>query len=242
MSERVIKNYDPINHGLTYDLLYNNNDWDIIELNYNLNVEELQKWWFSVKKEFDYMKFDFNKNANLIELEKSKQMVEQGYCGYYCGPITGITLAWPLEKYEPLPPPVQANLEVYPELNRDTFFDDAKVMSKFKFGYFAEMLKILGNDSFRQAIITTHYPGMYIRQHIDSKVLKLHIPLETDVGAYFHFGKDKERKYHMQIGKVYILNTGDWHGTTNETTSERSHIITRVTSDQLFKIVELTND
>ena len=36
---RIIKDYDPINHGLTYDFLYNNNDWDIIELNYNVDVE-----------------------------------------------------------------------------------------------------------------------------------------------------------------------------------------------------------
>lgn len=239
MNTRVIKNYDPTT--LTYDFLYNTNDWDLIELNYNLDIVALENWWAEVKIKFDHMKFDFNKNSNLIELEKSIKMVEEGYCGYYCGPITGITMAWPEEKYEPLPPPAQANLEIFKEVNRDTFYDDAKLMPKFKFGYFEQMVNVLGVDSFRQAIITTHYPGMYIRQHIDSKVLKMHVPVETNKNAVFHFGENKERSYHMQLGKAYILNTGDWHGTTNESEFERSHIITRVAPDQLFKIVGLSN-
>ena len=137
-------------------------------------------------------------------------------------------------------PPAQANLNIFPEVKYDTFIDDAKIMKKFNIGYLKEMIDLLGEDSFRQAIITTHHPGMYIRQHIDSKVLKLHIPVETHENAYFHFGKDKEiGKYHMKLGKVYILNTGDWHGTTNEGEHKRSHIITRVLPDQIQKIIRL---
>lgn len=240
MDTRIIKNYDPT--ILTYDFLYNTNDWDLIELNYNLDTVALENWWSEVKAKFDHMKFDFNKNSNLIELEKSMEMVEVGYCGYYCGPITGITIAWPKEKYEPLPPPAQANLDVFPEVNYETFIDDAKIMTKFRFGYFEQMINILGIDAFRQAIITTHYPGMYIRQHIDSKVLKMHVPVETNKNAIFYFGENKERSYHMQFGKAYILNTGDWHGTANESTFERSHIITRVTDTHILDLIGLTNE
>ena len=99
----------------------------------------------------------------------------------------------------------------------------------------------MGHDAFRQAIVTRHHPSMYIRQHIDSKVLKLHIPIESNENSYFHFGKDKERSYHMKEGKVYILNTGDWHGTTNETPDYRSHIITRITESHILKVIGLSN-
>lgn len=241
MSERIIKNYDPTNHKIDIDFLYNTNDWDLIELNYTLDKDKLYQWWKTIEEEFSFMKFNFDDNSERLDISESKQLVEWGLCGYYCGPIDGITLAWPRERYEPLPPPQQANLDLFPEVNRDTFIDDAKILSKFKFGYFKDMIEILGDDSFRQAVITTHHPGMYIRQHIDSKVLKLHIPLETNENALFHFGKDKERNYHMQLGKIYILNTGDWHGTTNESSEKRSHMITRITKSHISKIIGMVN-
>jgi hypothetical protein len=239
---RIVKDYDPVNPGITLEFLYDSNDWDIIELNYNVDIEKLQKWYNDLMGSYAHMNFNFNENSDLMKLEISRRMVEEGYCGYYCGPIDGLTLAWPTERYEKLPPPVQADLEKFPEVNYDTFIDDAKILPKLKFDYFSDLVNVLGEDAFRQAIITTHYPEMYIRQHIDSKVLKLHIPIITHPNAYFHFGENKERKYHMKAGKIYILNTGDWHGTTNDTDSKRSHIITRVTREHILSVIRKTNE
>lgn len=234
----LLKDYNP--EDLTYDLLYNTNDWDLIELNYDVDVARLTKWYSSLREEFNDLHFKFDQNSDKLNLEVSGQMVKEGYCGIYCGPIEGLTLAWPKERYEPLPPPKQANPDVFPEVNYETYNTDAKILSRFRTGYFAELIDILGEDSFRQAIITTHYPGMKILQHIDSKVLKLHIPIETNTEAYFHFGKDKELgKYNLKVGKIYILNTGDWHGTSNEGTVKRSHIITRVSPEQIQQIIRL---
>jgi hypothetical protein len=83
---------------------------------------------------------------------------------------------------------------------------------------------------------------MYIKQHVDSKRLKLHIPIETPDESYFHFGKDRDRKYHMKLGKIYILNTGDWHGTSNDTEQCRTHIITRVTRNHVLKVIEMSSN
>ena len=105
MEARVIKDYDPKNHNITEDLLYNTNDWDLVELNYDVNSVDLKTWWDDLITQFPETIFNFNKNHDLLNLEKSKEMVETGYCGYYCGPIDGITVAWPIERYEPLPPP-----------------------------------------------------------------------------------------------------------------------------------------
>jgi len=239
--DRVIKDYMPSNHGITKKFLYESNDWDIIELNYSIDINALQDWFKTLETDFSYLKYDFNKMHNLLNLELSKQMVEQGYCGYYCGPIYGYTLAWPIERYEPLPPPVQANLDLFPEVNLDTFNTDAKILSKVRFGYFDYLVNDLGEDVFRQLVVTNHLPKMYIRQHIDSKVLKLHIPIFTDENAVFHFGKNKERNYHMKAGKAYILNPGDWHGTENNSNVTRSHIITRIAEEKVLELIEKTN-
>lgn len=240
--ERIIKNYNPLDINLTSTFLYESNDWDLVELNYNLDVTKLTEWYNEVSDKFSYLRYDFNSMPEKLNLEKSKEKVENGYCGYYCGPIDGITFSWPIDRDEPLPPPTQANLDIFPEINYETFFHDAKLMNKFRFGYLNEMLNILDEDNFKQMIITTHYPNMYIRQHIDSKVLKMHIPVETHEGALFHFGPNRERSYHLKLGKAYILNTGDWHGTSNNGNRTRSHIITRVSPLKLDNLLKLTND
>lgn len=242
MEARVIKDYDPINHGITEEFLRESNDWDLVELNYNIDSVRFKQWWDDVLTKFPETIFNFNQHHEMLNLEKSKEMVESGYCGYYCGPIDGITIAWPIERYEPLPPPVQCNPEKFPEVNMETFIHDAEIMPNFKFGYFSELVDALGWDAFRQTVTSRHYPGMYIRQHIDSKRLKLHIPIETSEGSYFHFGKNRDRSYHMKLGKAYILNTGDWHGTSNDTEHFRTHMISRIIQGHIPKLLSLTND
>ena len=236
---RVIKNYDMDN--VTNEFLYSSHDWDLVELNYSLDADKLSAWYQEIYQEFMFMRFAFNDNPQKLDLEKSAELVSRGHCGIYCGPIDGLTLAWPTERYEPLPPPVQCNPEVFPEVNYETFFDDAKLLKRFVKGYFAEMIDVLGEDSFHQAIIATHHDGMFIRPHVDSNVLKLHIPVETHPGSLFHFGPNNERSYHMKLGKIYLLNTKAWHGTTNNG-GKRSHIITRVADSHLQTILGLTNE
>lgn len=240
MTKSIIKNYDPAD--ITHELLYETDDWSIIELNYNLDADKLNSWYTAFREEFNDLHFRFDENPHKLNLEVSADMVKQGFCGIYCGPIQGLTMAWPTERYEPLPPPKQANPEAYPEVNHDTFMQDAKIMRKFRKGYIEEVINTLGEDSFRQMIITTHFPTMKILQHVDSRVLKLHIPLETNEHAYFHFGEHKELgQYNMKVGKIYVLNSGDWHGTSNEGDTRRSHIITRITPMALQHILKLTN-
>lgn len=239
MEPRVIKDYDP--SDIDYNFLYESNDWDCIELNYNIDSDSLTEWWKTVKEKFSQAFFTFNEHPELIRVELSKSLVEEGFCGYYCGPIDGITLAWPTERYEPLPPPFQANLDVFPEVNYDTFIDDAKILPGYEFGYFKTLLKEMGRDAFRQAIVTRHYPGMYIKQHRDGKNLKLHIPIESHSNSFFHFGDNRDRKYHFKQGKAYILNTVDWHGTSNDTAEYRSHIIARITQDHILDTIALEN-
>lgn len=234
---RVIKDYGSIDT----EYLYTSTEWDLVEFNYDLDAERLSAWYQEIYQEFMFMRFAFNDNPQKLDLEKSHELVSRGHCGIYCGPIDGLTLAWPIERYEPLPPPAQANLDVFPEVNYDTFFDDAKLLSRYRKGYFAEMVDVLGEDSFHQAIIATHHDGMYIRAHVDSPVLKLHIPVETHPGSLFHFGENNERSYHMKLGKIYLLNTKAWHGTTNEG-GKRSHIITRIKDSHLPYVLGLTNE
>ena len=185
------------------------------------------------------MYFDFYNFPDRLNVEVSKQYMDLGYCGYYCGPISGYTLAWPKERYEPLPPPSQANTDMFPETLDPEFYDKCNILPKYRFDYMNDLIEMLGEESFKQCIITVHGPGAEIKTHKDSSVKKLHIPLETNEEAVFCFGKDREVKYNMKVGKVYILNTNAYHGTENPGKTDRAHFLTRVDETKILDILAL---
>jgi hypothetical protein len=233
---RVIKNYEP--KDINMDMLYNDTSWGAIELNLNLDANQLLEYYQKIKNDFSHVYFDFYKFPERLKIEISKQYMELGYCGYYCGPISGYTLAWPVEKYEPLPPSGQANADMFPEILDPEFYEKSNVLPKYRFGYMNYLLEWLGNDSLKQCIITIHGPTAKINTHTDSSVKKLHIPLVTNEQAFFCFGKDREVKFNMKVGKAYILNTNAYHGTENNGSTDRAHIITRIDEDVIMKVVK----
>lgn len=243
MDPRIITSYDPTDHKFTNEFLFETNDWDLIELNYNIDIEKLQGWYDKFSVEFKHLLFNFDNDHDKLDAEVSKEMVENGYCGYRCGPIEGFTLAWVDEIYEPLPPTTQINTEKYPTINPESFRNESKVLSKFRTGYLEYLINLTGEDAWRKAVISIHHPWMYIRQHIDSNDLKIHIPIYSNDKALFHFGKDRDRSYHMKVGKAYILNTKDWHGTSNETDDGyKIHILSRIKPSVMQKVLALTNE
>ena len=63
--------------------------------------------------------------------------------------------------------------------------------------------------------------------------------LKTNDKNVFCFGPNHERKYPMEAGKAYIINTHIHHGTLNEGTTERAHILARIQSDKMFDCLNL---
>jgi len=236
---KVIKNYDP--KDITMDLLYKDISWGAIELNYELDPIKLLEYYTTLNEKFNHCYFNFNDPVyhDRLKIEVSKEYMELGYCGYYCGDIGGYTLAWPTERYEPLPPSSQANIDMFPETLDPMFYDKCNVLPKYRFGLMQEMLEVLGEESFKQCIISTHGPGAKILTHKDSDAKKLHIPLITNEDAFFTFGKEREVKYKLKVGKIYILNTNSYHGTENNGKSDRAHFITRIDESIIQDVVAL---
>jgi hypothetical protein len=234
---RVIQNYDP--KDITMDLLYNDDSWGALELNVDLDISELEHYYSAIQEDHNYQYFNFQDFPDRLTIEVSKQYMELGYCGYYCGPIGGYTLAWPKERYEPLPPPSQANVDMFPETLDPEFYEKCNVLPRFRFGYMNTLIDMLGEDSFKQCIITEHGPGATIKTHKDSNAKKLHIPLKTNPEAVFTFGEKRELKFNMRVGKIYILNTSAFHGTENFGETTRAHFITRVDETKIQDIIAL---
>lgn len=78
----------------------------------------------------------------------------------------------------------------------------------------------------RQTVISAHPPGTTINQHIDNyEFLKVHIPIKTNKNSFFVF---EDKRYNLEVGKAYLINTTREHGTTNDGDSDRIHFIFKI--------------
>jgi hypothetical protein len=112
-------------------------------------------------------------------------------------------------------------------------------MKVYKFGILNSMIETLTLPALRQMLIALHPPGLKVDTHTDGKTRKLHVPFYTNKDAVFTFGENRERKYHMELGKGYIINTLVPHGTENNGNTERVHLLSRVDDSFMHSLLSL---
>jgi hypothetical protein len=214
---------------ITTDFL-TNEYWEVIELDVQTNVEHVKEYYQTVQTKLNHLFFDFSYEqylrAEITETYKLKNQVSN-----YIGNIGGWTVSWPIERDIPAPGQYQAKPEVYPELAGCDFYNDAKPMSHYCFGYMNTLLDKLTERALRQMLISKHPPGLRVLTHTDSKSIKLHLPFETNADAVFHFGPNGENRYPMEVGKLYLINPSVPHGTVNNGITPRTHLLSRVDMD-----------
>lgn len=206
--------------------LRNSIDWDFIELNLDIDLEKLRFWYNKVTKQFPDLKF----NLGMVEFIKDKNTSTPHNYAIASGGVHSFGMSWPVEQDLPIPPRHLARPDLYPEItvSEEEFASKLRIMERYKFGYFKELLDKLGEDTFAWSRITVHDPDARISPHTDGlRTMRLHIPIVTNDRAWFGW---KDKKYNFVPGKVYLINTGKEHYTINEGNSERAHIISHPTN------------
>lgn len=223
------------------NILFGSLDWDIVELDFSINTDALENYYNTLKTELNHFNFSFNSKEYLkpeiYETYKQKQRV-----GNYAGNIQGWTISWPVDRDIPCPSRSQANIDMYPELqnlSKQDFYNNSTPQEKYKFGILNSLMDALSMSALRQMLIALHPPGLVVNTHVDGEVKKLHIPFYTNSDAVFTFGENKERKYHMELGKGYIINTLVPHGTENLGSTERVHLLSRVDNDFMQSLLNV---
>lgn len=220
-------------------------DWDVIELDLQINVDLVNDYYARLTTDLAHFCFDFN-SKEYIRPEIYETFKAEGRMGNYLGNVGAWSVSWPVERDIPCPSKSQANLEKYPELQqydvhaiKTDFYYDAKPQEKYKFGLLNKLLETLTDKSLRQILIAKHPPGLQVRTHTDGPAKKVHIPLFTNKDAYFTFGEFGERKYQMEVGKIYIINPLVPHGTINGGSTDRVHLLSRVDFEFIPELINM---
>lgn len=230
---RFISNYNPAD--ITAEFL-GSLDWDIIEMPITVDKDKLLEWYNYVTKTYANLEFSFFDNPYIKEqYAPTTSDALYGYNNRIYGRVASWGLDWPAETDLPIPPPFAAKEEYYPELNQKLPY---RIQDKYLVGYFKTLVDALGAEAFTQSRITHHYPGAGILGHTDGKdtCLRVHIPIVTHSGSRFLYGKDLERSYTFELGKVYLINASVWHATVNEG-AIRSHIISDPQIETVLKLI-----
>lgn len=101
--------------------------------------------------------------------------------------------------------------------------------------------KILDNFPYaKQLVITVHGPGAQIEFHTDVELflpeehVKIHFPIETNNASYFQYDQED---FVLETGSAYLVNTTIPHGTDNQGTTERAHLIFKVPVSSVTDII-----
>jgi uncharacterized RmlC-like cupin family protein len=206
-------------------------EWDVINCGISFDVDKLVAWYETVCEKYQDLKFDFSIGHVLSEEYKNSN----GYNDALRGDISSWTIDWPTEKNIPIPPTFAANDELFPELKVDIPF---KIQERYKFGYFNDICKMLGEDIFCRSRITVHNTGAEIKKHVDDgQGLRLHIPIISNNESKFLFGDNLNREYTMEAGNIYIINATIPHATINNGPS-RAHIISDPSIDKMLRLLK----
>lgn len=218
-------------------------DWDVIELKFTIDKTLAEDYINYLETTLSHLCFSFE-SKDFLRPEIYESFKTQGRVGNYVGNVAAWTISWPVNRDIPCPSKRQANLEKYPELKKydldlsvADFYYDCITQDIYRYGLLSKLEEKLTIKGMRQLMVAKHFPGLRVMTHIDGPAKKIHIPLKTSPTAYFTFGDAGERKYNLEVGKAYLINTNISHGTENLGEISRSHLLSRVDSDFLEEFV-----
>jgi hypothetical protein len=183
----------------------------ITPLGIQFNLDEALDYYHTLESKFQHLKY--LPDTNLIDSNKHK------INGFY-----GWGIQSNLDDLTQPCPPYHVHKEGSNNYkNTELVFD------------FAEKIIKLFPDA-RQLGIAVHPPGIVIAQHIDNdEYFKIHIPIISNPESCFIFGNNS---YTMLPGKMYLVDTQYMHGTNNNGSTNRVHLLFKMPRTRLMSILE----
>src|SRR4051794_25274092 len=109
-----------------------------------------------------------------------------------------------------------------------------------KLGYIAQLMKDnFDLDKLRFARLTRLMPDTVVVPHrdyleLDKDLVRIHVPLETDAGAYT---SEEETIYRMGLGEVWFLDATKVHSIANFSKTNRTHLLLDFGGDDPHQVV-----
>jgi hypothetical protein len=222
-----------------------NYNWDIIELNIDINHLEVRDWFNIVSEKFGNMQFNVSK-TELMKPEirdRMKEFQEQ----HLWGTPKQWTLQWSVQRDDAIPFRYIADPAQYPEILEDDF--DKKFntpLEQYYFGGFKKLVELLGDGAWEVARLVQLDKDTGLKKHVDIQppqfLPRMHYQIEYTQNAAWWFGENMERKYVLENGKLYIMNTAVLHTAKNEDDLPWVMLHSNPTDDAINKLFKMSRN
>lgn len=197
----------------------NNYDWDIIELDINIDHSSMLDWYNTILENYGDAQFNISK-TELVD-EKLKDRLSTFAKEKLWGFPKQWTLQWSVLRDDAIPFRYLADPKQFPEILQDDFDEKFNTfLPQYYFGGFKDLVDMFGEGAWEVSRLVQLDKDTGLKKHIDidpPKFLpRMHYQIKYTPNACWWFGENMERKYTLEQGKLYIMNTAVLHTAKNE--------------------------
>jgi len=197
-------------------------DFDILELpNFKFNLDELQSYYNIVSKDYGYLKWIMPPKDPTVDPARYPSNFEKSIG------IFGYAILTNLDDVNiPVPAPGD-----FKKVGNKKPFDKKTPMV---LGFADKILEQFPDAE--ELVITGHPINTSLHPHVDKdEHVRIHLPIISTPESYFLFG---DKKYVLEVGKAYIVNTKRNHATDNQGTLDRVHLHFKVHISRILQIIQ----
>jgi len=205
-----------------------NLDFNIKKLdNFKFDQYELLEYFNILERDYQHLKWSFDTK---YQLDTKNHRIQNLYSYQMQSNFKDNSIPHPPYHVKPDIGWRNKDNDIIELLDDDGFNNSTDCM----FGITERIYKLLPN--IRQMGISVHPPGTFIDLHIDTiDFIKVHIPIVTNEHALFCY---EDIDYKLEVGNAYIVNTMNKHGTINNGTTNRAHLIFKINVEDIDYLLD----
>ena len=184
-------------------------NFDILELpNITFNYQELVDYYNVITQDFNHLKWILDE----------------------INPIYGYSVQTNLKDINrPTSPPTKKDYSIPASEKLPALTNQTKMV----FGFGKKILDTF-NDV-EELVFNAHTPNSSILPHIDQDVhLRVHFPVHTSDNSWIIFDN---KRYNLEAGKVYLVNTKRTHSTYNASGADRVHLLFKIPMGEVENLI-----
>lgn len=202
------------------------------QLNLKVNVDELREYYNNLMNEHS------NNFWNALDhLDEVADGAREGFKTHNGKDID--VAGWAIQRWDDNDRVMAPHPNILKGFNVNVYeqkIEDVQGRTPMIFGVAKRIIDLFPESS-RMALSVVK-PGTHLKRHNDENFLwRVHIPIYSEEGSIW---STDDQDYHFEVGKAYLCDTRSPHSVTNNSKSNRVHLLFALPESSLDKLRDLT--
>jgi hypothetical protein len=194
--------------------------------NFKFNHQELIDYYDELEQNYQHLKWAVSEvyTPSTTPIDKTVHSVD----GFYNWAVQS-------DLKDPTKPCPAYRVGDTEEIVNENLSGNYDVPTEIIFGFAEKLINLFSQFDPTQTLVVVHPPGTRIGFHVDTgNYVKIHLPIKSNSQSLFEYN---DKVFVMEPGYAYLTNVSIPHATINNGTTDRVHLIFRV-SDKFISMLE----